>query len=373
MTNKPDFYNKTLTILTLFISLIFIGKTFHNLLIGGSDFEPSVMLAKSFWSGNDVFEDKTNNPFYPHLWYIILYPFVDIEPKNADITFYLLNLLFFFGSVFILKKNFNLTSNQTKILIIFSIASTPFTNLIALGNLSLFSLFFLLIFYFHKSVFIKGLALSLCIIKYNMSFLFIIYSIVYKQFRVLCIFLLINILAIFFYFYYLEISDVYKIFDPLILLFDAVDFQEKNGVDGINLGVFNIHNSLIFFKLSNLYYYIFFILVFLVFYKIKTSIKLNEKVLIFLLYASLILIYHMIYDYVLLIPILAYILKNKNKLKFFNFYLFSIFYIFYIYKINAVLQFPIPLEVFSLIGMLLLILSGYLLLLRENSTNSEIS
>jgi hypothetical protein len=365
MFKKLNYNQKLLTSFAIIISIVFIGRSFYNSLAGGSDFETSYILAKSFWSGTDVFTLENKNPFYPHFWYLILYPFVNLEFKTVKIIFFTLNLIFFYGSIFLLKINFRLNLNQVKILIILSVASTPFTNLTAIGNLSLFSLFFILIFYFYNSIFLKAVALSLAIAKYNMAFLFFIYVILSKQYKVICIFLTINILAVLFYFYHLDIGDFHKVFDPLVTLFNTINRQIAEGKDGINIGLFNIHNFLISLKLANLYYYFFLSFIFTIIYLVKFSINSKEKIFIFLLFNTAVLVYHPIYDYVLLIPILAYILKNKSILKFFYLYLFSIFYVFYIYKINIILHSPVPKEIFSTIGMLLLFLSNYLITFKE--------
>ena len=361
-----------LSVLTVIISLIFIGRAFQNLINYGSDFETSYMLAKLFWNGNDIFNPnlEENNPFYPHLWYLILYPIINIEFYYAKIIFFIINLTFFFGSIIILKSNFKLNSHQTKILIILSVASTPFTNLIAIGNLSLFSLFFILIFYFYKSFFLKGLALSLALIKYNMSFLFVIYSIIFKQYKVIIVFLLLNIFSILFYFYYLDINDFFKVFDPFLSLLNTIKEQIDDGTNGINFGLFNIHNFLIWLKLDDFYFYILIIFILISIYLIKFSINSKEQIFIFLLFGIATLVYHMIYDYVLLIPVLAYVLKNKKNFKFFYLYLFSIIYVFYIFKINTLLNFIIPKEIFSLIGMIFLFLSNYLITFKEMKKNN---
>ena len=360
-----------LSFLTVIISLIFIGKAFQNLLNHGSDFKSSFEFAKLFWDGVDIYDSETRetlihkNSFYPHLWYIILYPIINVEFYYAKIIFFILNLLFFFGSIIILKSNFNLNSHQTKILIILSVTSTPFTNLIAIGNLSLFSLFFILIFYFYKSFFLKGLALSLALIKYNMSFLFVIYSIIFKQYKVVFVFLLLNIFSALFYFYYLDINNFFKVFDPFLSLLNTINEQIDDGINGINFGLFNIHNFLIWIKLDDFYFYILLTFILIFIYLIKFSINSKEQIFIFLLFGIATLVYHMIYDYVLLIPVLAYVLKNKKNFKFFYLYLFSIIYVFYIFKINTLFNFVIPKEIFSLIGMVFLFLSNYLITFKE--------
>ena len=190
--------NNLLTILTTFFSIIFIGKAFFNLMNYGSDFLTSYSLAKLFWNGIDVYTLDHKNPFYPHIWYITLFPFTFFEFKIVKIIFFIFNLFFFFGSIFILRKKLNLNSFETKILIIMSVISTPFTNLIALGNLSLMTLFFLLVYFFYSQVFLKAIALSLAFIKYNVSFFFLFLPFLQKKIKLSLVFIIVNIAAVVF-------------------------------------------------------------------------------------------------------------------------------------------------------------------------------
>ena len=328
-----------LTVLTFFISLIFIGKAFYNLLNYGSDFETSYILAKSFWNGINVFTLEDKNPYYPHIWYVTLFPFIHLKFEIIKIIYFILNLFFFYGSIFILKKKFHLNSVETKILIIMSVTSTPFTNLMAIGNLSLLALFFILIYYFYSQIFLRALALTLAFVKYNISFFFLILPFLQKKKKIVFIFILINIAAVFFYHYYLDISDPLKIFDPLVGVFNTVGRQIGDGESGVNLGLFNLHNFFIDLKISKFYYPVFtvILLTFSYYITFRKSISKNKLLIIIFLITSAV-IYHAIFDFVILIPVLAYIIKNRSKLKYNIIYLFSIINIFYFYKINTLLN-----------------------------------
>jgi hypothetical protein len=368
LNNKLINNPKLVTAFTILISIIFLGKAFINLLNYGTDFETSYTLSKSFWNGVDVFTMEKKNPFYPHIWYILLFPFKYLEYKTVKIIFFFINLFFLFGSIFILKKNYNLNLFQTKVLVILSVTSTPLTNLLGVGNLSLFSLFFILVFYFYKSSFLRGLAISFALIKYNISIFFIIYLIIFKHYKTGIIFIFINFVSILFYFYYLDITNIFQIFDPVKSVFATINNQIDIGTVGVNSGLFNLHNFLIILDMANYYYYIFILLIFYSIYLMKFRINSKEKVFIFLLYSTACLIYHQLYDFVILIPVLAYILKSKPNMKFFNFHFFVIIYIFYFYKINTIFNFPISKDAYSIMGMILLILSNYLIVFKEKKT-----
>ena len=355
-----------ITILTIFVSVIFIGKAFHNLLNYGSDFQTSYILGKSFWDGINVFTLENKNPYYPHIWYVALFPFIHLKFEVIRIIFFILNLFFFFGSILILKKNFNLNSFETKILIILSVASTPFTNLMALGNLSLMALYFILIYYFYTQILLRGIALSLAFVKYNISFFFLILPFLQREKKLAIIFILINLGAVLFYHYYLDIHDPLKIFDPLLAVINTVNQQIDNGEVGINLGLFNLNNLMIDLKISRFYYPVFVIILLMFSYYLvfRKSISRNKLLVIIFMVTSAI-IYHAIYDFVILIPVLAYLIKNRLSLKYSVIYFFSIINIFYLYKVNTIFNNVISKEIYSTFGMILLVLSIILLIFFE--------
>ena len=365
--NKIINNSKLITFFTISISIIFISKAFINLLDYGSDFETSYILSKSFWNGIDVFTLKDKNTVYPHIWYILLFPFKNFEYTTVKIIFFFLNLIFLFSSFYILKKKYNLSSIDTNILIILSVTSTPVTNLLGIANLSIFALFFLLVFNFYKSFFLKGLAISFALVKYNVSFLFIIYLFIFKMYKTILVLILINVISILFYFYYLDITNLLKIFEPIKSIFNLVDEQLELGTVGVNSGLFNLHNFFIYLNYDDYYYYSFILLLIPSIYLIKFKIKSSEKIFIFILFLTAFLIYHQLYDFVILIPILAYILKSKSEIRFFKFHLFVIIYIFHLYKINVMFNFPIDKDIYSIIGMFLLITSSYLIVFKKNS------
>ena len=179
--------------------------------------------------------------------------------------------------------------------------------------------------------------------------------------------ILIHLASILFYFYYLDITNLLSIFNPVISIFSLVDEQLDLGTVGVNSGLFNLHNFLIILDMANYYYFIFILLTFYSVYLMKFKIISKEKLLIFILYFTACLIYHQLYDFIILIPVLAYILKSKPKMKFFKFHIFVIIYIFHLYKINTIFNFPITKDVYSIVGMILLILSNYLIIFKEKN------
>ena len=56
--------------------------------------------------------------------------------------------------------------------------------------------------------------------------------------------------------------------------------------------------------------------------------------MVFLFLSSSLFVYHTMYDYIILLPLVAYFLKYKNQKKYSICYLISVIFIFYIFKIN---------------------------------------
>ena len=188
--------------LLILFGFIFLGRAFYNLLIHGSDFQTIYELSVYFSNQNDVYNWVEKNPSYPQFSYLLVYPFTIFEFTTAKIIFFFINLFLLLGSIVILIKNYFLNKYQAKILILIALTATPTTNLLAIGNLSIITLFFLLIYFFSNSIFIKAIGLLIAFMKYNVSFLFVIFSLLEKEYKTLLFFSLFYVLGVFFYYLY---------------------------------------------------------------------------------------------------------------------------------------------------------------------------
>ena len=86
------------------------------------------------------------------------------------------------------------------------------------------------------------------------------------------------------------------------------------------------------------------------------------------------LVYHAIYDLVILLPFLGYLIKNYKKIRFFKIYIFTVLFIFYFYRFNQLILNNLFLDkTLSDIGCLLLIITFFLLIYETNLTKKIIT
>ena len=228
---------------------------------------------------------------------------------------------------------------------------------------------YLIYFFLHTSISKSYCSfIGICKIQCIIFFCFYLF---YKKIKLSLIFIIINLAAVILYHYYLDISDPLKAFDPFFSVFDKVNQQIDAGDVGINYGLFNLHNLMIDLNVSDFYYMLFTIitLIFCYFILFKNSISKNKLLIITCLITSAI-IYHGLFDFVILIPVLAYVIKYRSNLKYNLIYFLSIINIFYFYKINTLFNYLISKEIYSTFGMMLLILSIILLIFLKKMYNN---
>ena len=80
--------------------------------------------------------------------------------------------------------------------------------------------------------------------------------------------------------------------------------------------------------------------------------------MVFLFLSSSLFVYHTMYDYIILLPLVAYFLKYKDQKIYSICYLISVIFIFYIFKINKLIfNNLISDDIMSLLGCLFLSIS----------------
>jgi len=306
----------------LSVSLFFLFKAFkmaylyQNHLDTSYDFGVAVQAAKFFWQDKiDIYKLalengtstlKSNYEYlldarYPHLLYILLYPFTLFSIQLGKLFWFITNLIFLILITQKLIKIYDL--NFRKSLILFTIFSSmaPLQNCLTMGQNSILIIYFLTSYYYNKNC--KFIFLTLSSIKYSCSFFFIFLSFIKKENNFLYL-VLINFLAIIFFSIFVENFYFLQIFNPIIV---ALKLGNSNN--------FGVITNFVFF--NNIYYYIFFLYLIFLFFFIKSKYKkFSNEFFIFFLLSSLIFIFsHGLYDSVLLFPLIAYILSKKKYLK----------------------------------------------------------
>lgn len=374
LKKKKNFY---IIIFGLFIvSLIFIGKAFYNAIIletySSKDFAGIYELSKDFWNKIDIFkryfisnkEYFLENdlffsiPTWSHLTYIIFLPYTLVPIKISKILWFFSNLIFLFFIIKLTKKYYNLSLNQSLILTLITISSTPLTNTLGNGQLSLFLLLVLIIYWYSKKV-SKKFILSLSVIKISFGALFIFHSLLKKKLDFVYA-LIINVITVLFYSFYVNDFNFYQFINPLLVIFDFGKIYNFSGIS-------NLNSIFIAYDLKNYYFLILLICFILIgIFLIK---KKNEISFLSLIILTLILFYHNIYDFVLLIPLAAYAM-NKKLNKIIKFFIATtIVYFFYFIKINEViLENYLEKNTIDIIGVFLLLICLFFL----NSKKSQI-
>ena len=140
VVNKKYFRYFLFSLLGL-IAVVSVVRGFYNALQLSQDFQwsPTVLLLE----GNNPYSTylkgdpngtiiKAQVPNYAHAMYLVLIPFGLMEWETAKIVWAALNVVLGVLIVLILSKSLNLSSEQTTLVLLFFLASTPFRN--GLGN-----------------------------------------------------------------------------------------------------------------------------------------------------------------------------------------------------------------------------------------------
>ena len=178
-SKKKRFY--LITFLLTVIIIIFVGRSFYNAVLletySSKDFVGIYELSKDFWYKVDIFKEYfiSNKeiflekdlffavPTWSHLTYIIFLPYTLVPIKISKILWFCSNLIFLFFIIKLNKKYYNLSLNQSLVLTAITVSSTPLTNTLGNGQLSLFLLLVLMIYWHSKK--------NYTIFVYNQNFI----------------------------------------------------------------------------------------------------------------------------------------------------------------------------------------------------------
>ena len=319
--------NKKNILLYLFVLFSFASliKNCLKALNWSADFQwfPSTLLLKGinhyeyFLKGGEAFLSQKGE--YSHGLYVIFLPFASLEWELAKFFWMITNVFFVLAIPYMICRKFDVSKNLTIIIMCIFATCSPTRTVINYGQQSLLIMFFFILPFLYenkKSYFFSGISFF----KYNIGFILPIYFLVNKKFKYLILSIIPSVVAWIIYFSMTNSDPITNLFEPIKLVFGK-NYSWGNDIYSITKS-FNIFNSFVSLAIS---------LSLCTLTLIKLS-KINDKLLQLSLIclSSLILAPHANYDYIILLPLLIYSLKNfqSNKL---NFY-FIIFY-FYINKI----------------------------------------
>jgi hypothetical protein len=286
---------------------------------------------------------KSQNGDYAHGIYILLYPFTLFEWQTAKILWSLSNLFLVIFITYLICKKFALKKLETLIIIFFILYSKVTPNNIALGQQTIFILFFLFLPFILRSKFFYILS-GISYLKYNIGYALFLLFIIKKDFKNLLYSLLIPILGILFYCFLTSTNLLTSFFQPIeVMLKSTTVFN--------NIFLFSFINELLFFDNSSKLFITLIFSLLTNFYLIYKISKIDDNLLKMSCISLVILITtpHHGHDFILLIPLLIHSIKYyefNSLLTKFNL-LVSIYFLHFYYVIPLILEY---FKVFSIIS-----------------------
>ena len=264
------------------------------------------------------------NQFPSLLW--LLYPMTFFSAANAKIVWTVCNLLFAVGFLWGLRKTFleKISARGFAWCCLIFAAGTPFRNCLALGQHTLFALFFFIVAVWAAEkgyAVAAGILLSISYFKYTLIVPLVLYFIYKRWIKQLLISVVPHILLTLFSMWWLDKSLGYLILQPLKI---ATWLTDEGTIDlgklfGNGTGILAVEMVVgLLFAIMILF----------------TGKNRDEKVISVLTLMSLIITYHRFYDFVvLIIPLsLAWNMKKTNLsgilnaiIVFISYFLFSVF------------------------------------------------
>ena len=272
---------------------------------------------KIFWEGTNHYEYqmRTEDIFlgcqagrYGHFLFIFLYPLALVEWEQAKILWIIVNIFFAFSIPIILCRFNNISTLNTYLILGIFLTCHPTRMTFNLGQNSLMVLFFLMLPFLKVSSNLRNInliAAGISYVKYSTGYVLFLNLRVEKKFKKLVLTSLLTIFGWLFYSYYTNSHFISNFFDPL-----KMNFQDNYTRTGDLYSIMNIYflkeNNIInkFLQLGLVLFGNFYFL-----YQIK---EVNNKLakLSVICFLPLIFMPHSNYDYVLMLPILIYAIKN---------------------------------------------------------------
>ncbi len=315
------FKNKLILAILVILALASAIESGHkDILTGCQDFQwdnARILLDKTdpykIWASNGIPETAKFKVFEePHYFpscYVLLWPYAVIPWPLAEYLWLASNFLFtfFFLSnvfkMFIPKQSFQV---YLSIFCLFLIG-TPWRNVVYTGQHILFGLCFFsfALRYRDAKPNLSGLFLAIAFFKYAVTFPLSLFFIYKKQYRPLLVALAIHLCLHLFISFWINVNPVTLFFEPLKLdqdIFDNgyLDFLAVSVHSGLNIPM------LVPYILSGI---VFLVTAIILLFKINAD---DLLVLSTLSFVSLVVVYHEITDYVVLIfPLILLLLKSS--------------------------------------------------------------
>lgn len=333
--------------LLISLSIVSLGRGIFNAYLYSHDFQysPAVMT----WSGinhyqyilnggremaNDILMLSQNGEYGQGL-FILLYPFTLLSWNLAKFLMMIINVFLSLFLPIFLSKKFSLSNEKTFLLITLFLISTPCRNVIGNGQISFVMLLFISFPFFYKQI--THIILSgIVYLKYNIGYLLFLYFISKKEIKNTLYSSIIFISGWLIYCFITDSNLLTNLIEPLKVTFYIKTTSEL--VYGLSFlkFIFSDNNYLNFIILSSSIIFSFLFLL-----RIKDAncnlIKLSLFCLIILIFSP-----HRMYDYILLLPLLAFSLKYFERYFITKVNMLLIFYIFF--GLRSIKEFNIDID-----------------------------
>lgn len=205
-------------------AIVSICRGIYYALIGGKDLQWSPAVI--FWEQKDPFLFWLSGnqgqkiilcqaPNYLHHYYILLWPFAQLDFETAKMLWVVVNMIVSVFSLLLLKRCMSLSWQAFFLMSSLFFMSWPFRNTLDKGQTGLFVLSFLSAYWFSNNI-LRGGWLGVGIIKYSFAPVFVFLAILRKE-SALLVAMLLLIASILFFGYYTDSLSLQLVFEPLLV------------------------------------------------------------------------------------------------------------------------------------------------------------
>jgi hypothetical protein len=244
------------------------------------------------------------NGLYAQGLILLLIPFTWLDWDSAKFLWSIFNVVLGIVTPIILCIKFRLTKIQTFSVVVIFLTSTVFRINISYGQQSIFCFFFILLPFLNNSkiyAFFSGISYF----KYNLGYVLFIYFLSLKKLNTLFLSLLPCVIGWLFYSYITDTNIIKNLIEPVLVL----SYWEAKGALPVTflsiLTKINVNNYIIIL--------ISILLSFFVIYKIR-YLKNDLYKLSLICLTSLAFASHQLHDYILLLPMLVFSIKNIDHI-----------------------------------------------------------
>ncbi len=366
--NKIIFISLSIIVLGFFIQTISKGLNNSCDLM----WQPS----KIFWDGVNHYEYqmRTGDIFlgcqagrYGHFLFILLYPITLVEWEQAKIIWIIINVCFAIFIPLIICRFNKVTPILTCLILGIFLTCHPTRMTLNLGQNSLMILFFLMLPFLTFSNNYKNfnlIAAGASYVKYSTGYVLFLNLLVEKKFKKLFLTCFLSIFGWLFYSFYTNSPIIENFFDPLKFNFQDNYVRTGDIYSIMNIYFFkenNISNKILqlgLVLLGNIYFL----------YQIK-NIENKLAKLSVICFLPLIFMPHSNYDYVLLLPLLIFGIKNYSLI----ISKYSLFLVLYYFYFHRIIRHLIDNDMFYQSGMLLIFIIFIIFFVSSIKKNNLVS